>query len=168
MEYAQGDAGNCSTHVESIEPDCAISASANGLSGPTLLTLAAEFAEESSLGTEHFFIAADPTDQIAVKEIVAPEVKNPKSITTFLTLSAVAPRTPSRRRDPIMDFTKSVMLTSDEYVTATLEVRRIRLALAAEKEQNRQNREEARKKKLEEKRGGKPTKRNSSPGGGGG
>ena len=51
-----------------------------------------------------------------------------------------------------MDFTKSVMLTSDEYVTAALEVRRTRLALAAKKEQNRKNKEEPRRRKLEERK----------------
>ena len=98
MEYAQGNASNCSTDVESIEPDCAISTSANGPSGPMLLTLAAEFAEEPSSGTEHFFIAADPTDEIAVEEIITvdPDVENPKSITTFLTLPTTAPRATSR------------------------------------------------------------------------
>ena len=151
MEDAQRDAGNCSANVENIEPDCAISATANGPCGPTALTLAAEFEEEPSSGMEHYFIAADPTDEIAVNEITAvdTDIENLKSITTFLTLPTAAPRATSRRCDPIMDFTKSVMLTSDEYATAVLEVRRTRLALVAEKEQNRQNRKEARKRKLE-------------------
>ena len=72
-----------------------------------------------------------------------PNVENPESITKFLTLPPAMPRAMSRYRDSIMDFTKSVMLTSDEYVTTALEVRQTRLALVAEKEQNRQNREEA-------------------------
>ena len=154
MEYAQGDAGNCSTHVESIEPNCAISASANGPSGPMPLTLAVEFAKEPSSSTKHFFIVVDPTDEIDVEEIAAMDldVENPESIMTFLTLLTAVPPATSRRCDHIMDFTKSIILTSGEYVTVVLEVRRTKLALAVEKEQNRQNREEAKKRKLEERK----------------
>ena len=124
----------------------------NGPYVPALTTFAAEFEEEPSSQTEHYFIAADPTDEIVVHEIAAVDtnIKNPELIMTFLTLPAAAPRATSRRRDPIMDLTKSVMLTSDEYITAALEVRRTRLALATEKETNRQNREEVKKWKLEE------------------
>ena len=151
MEDVEGDAGHYSVDVENSEPDYVISAIANGPCGPTLLTLAAEFEEEPSSSTEHYFIAADPIDKIDVEEIamVDIDVENLESITTFMTLPAAAPCATSRQHDPIMDFTKSVMLTSDEYVTAALEVRRIRLALAAKKEQNRQNREEAKKRKLD-------------------
>ena len=67
MEYVQGDADNCLAHVESVKPDCGISAYANGGSGPMLLTLAAEFAEEPSLGMKHFFIAIDRTNKIAME-----------------------------------------------------------------------------------------------------
>ena len=114
--------------------------------------MAAEFTEEPSSGSKHFFIAANPTDEIVVEEIAAlnPDIENPESITTFLTLPAAASRTTLRQCDPIMDFTKSVMLTLNEHIIIALEVRRTRLALAAEKERNRHNREEARKKKLEE------------------
>ena len=152
MEDAQGDAGQYSADVENSELDCAISATTNGPCGPTPLTLAAEFKEEPSSGMEHYFIAANSMDEIAVEEIavVDTDVENLESITTFLTLPAAAPHMTSRRHDLIMDFTKFIMLTSDEYVTAALEVQRTRLALAAEKEQNRQNREEAKKRKLEE------------------
>ena len=110
--------------------------------------------EEPSSGMEHFFVVADLTDKIAVEEIavVDLDVENPESITTFLTLPTATPRVTSRRHDPIIDFTKSVMLTSDEYITIVLEVRRTRLALAVEKEQNRQQREKAKKRKMEERK----------------
>ena len=139
MEDAHRDVGNYSADVKNSEPDCAISATANGPYSPTLLTLAAKFEEEPSSGTEHYFIEADPMDEIAVEEIATmdTDIENPESITTFLTLPASAPRAMSRRRDSIMDFMKSVMLTLDKYVIVVLEVRRTRLALAAEKEQNR-------------------------------
>ena len=98
MEYAQEDVSNYSMHIEIIELDCAISASANGASGPMLLTLAAKFAGKPSLGMEHFFIAADPTDEIVVEEIavVDPDVENLESITKFLTLPPAAPCAMSR------------------------------------------------------------------------
>ena len=169
MEEAWGNVGQYSADVENSESDCAISTTANGPCGPTPLTLATEFEEEPSLGTEHYFIAADPTDEIAVEAIAAVDtnVENRESITTFLTLHATVPRASSRRHDPIMDFTKSVMLMSDEYVTAALEVWRTRLALADEKEQNRQNRDEAKKRNW--RKGRRQTaKRNSSLEGGGG
>lgn len=43
------------------------------------------------------------------------------SIRRFLTLPTVTARVTQKFRDPIMDFTKSIMLTSDEYVNATAE-----------------------------------------------
>ena len=147
-----GGAGQYAVEGDSSDPDGAISAPGNGPCVLAPTTLAAEFEEEPTSHTKHFFIAADPTDEIAVQEIAAvdTDIENPELITTFLTLPAVAPHASSRRHDPIMDFTKSVMLMSDEYVTAALEVHRTRLALVVEKEQDRQNREEAKKRKLEE------------------
>ena len=88
-----------------------------------LQTLAVEFAVEPCDVTEDYFIAADPEDNIVVEEICAVDsnIKNPESIIRFLTLLTVVPRATSRRRDSIMDFIKSVMLTSEEYVNATSE-----------------------------------------------
>ena len=96
--------------------------------------LAADLVEEPSEATEHYFIAADPVYNIVVDETASidPNVKNPELITAILMLHTAAPRATSRRRNPIMDFTKSVMLTLEEYVNAALEVKRARLAMAAE------------------------------------
>ena len=94
--------------------------------------LIAEFAVEPCEAIEHYFIVVDRVDDIAVEEIAAMDsnVENLESITTFLMLPTVAARAMSRRRDPTMDFTKSIILTSEAYVNALLEVRRARLAVA--------------------------------------
>ena len=73
--------------------------------------------------------------------IMDPNVHNPKSIMQFLTLPAVASRATSTRQGLIMDFTKSIMLTSQEYMNAALEVRCLRFVLIAEKETSKQERE---------------------------
>ena len=101
---------------------------------------AANFAEELTLMSEHFFVAADSTDEIAMEEtvVVDPNVDNLEFVTRFLTLPIVAREViTSRRQNPILDFTKLVMLTSYQYMNATIEVRYARLVVATKKERNR-------------------------------
>ena len=74
------------------------------------------------------------TKEIATRD---PNVHNLESITRFLTLPTVVPRAKSTRRDPIIDFTKPMMLTSKEYANATLEVKCTRLIVAIEKKKSR-------------------------------
>ena len=110
----------------------------NVINSPPKRTLAIKFVKQPLKATEHYFIASNSADNITIDEIatIDPIVENPKSIITFLTLPTTTPRAMSRRWDPIMDFTKSLILTLDEYVNAVLEVRCVRLAMVAEKERN--------------------------------
>ena len=88
--------------------------------------------KEAFEATEHYFIAAHLADDITVDKIatIDTNIENPESITTFLTLPMVAPRATSRRPN----FTKSVMLTSEQYMNVVLEARRARFTMATEKE----------------------------------
>lgn len=69
------------------------------------------------------------------------------SITQFLTLPIVAARVNTRSRDPIMDFSKPIMLTSDQYIAAAAKLNESRAQAARQKEIARREREEKRKRK---------------------
>lgn len=60
----------------------------------------------------------------------------------FLQLPTFAPRANSRRRDLIVDFAKSIILTRDAYKEATMGVRTMRENIALEKKRQMQEREE--------------------------
>ena len=138
MEFAEVGAVNFALEAENLALDWDNLAPHIANSSSELRSLADDFVEELTSTTEHFFIVVDPRDKIAVDEIIAidPTIENPKSITTFLMFPIAAPGAMSRRRDSIIDITKYVMLTSNEYVIVVLEVRWTRLALAVEKERN--------------------------------
>ena len=84
----------------------------------------------------HFYVDADPVDPNLAEDIGAtePEVQLLESITRFLTLPSIAPRVSQRHQDPIMDFTKSIILTSDEYMEAVAELRQAKEDAAKEKQ----------------------------------
>lgn len=102
--------------------------------------------------TEHFFVNVDYSDPTADSDVAGldPEVTEPNSITRFLQLPTFAPRASTRRRDPIVDFAKSIILTCDAYEQAELGVRTRRENAAAEKERQKIEREESRKRKAAE------------------
>ena len=70
------------------------------------------------------------------------------SIRRFLTLPTVTARVTQKFRDPIMDFTKSIMLTSDEYVNATAQVRQAKADAARDKERAREEKELRKQQKV--------------------
>ena len=70
-----------------------------------------------------------------------------ESIMRFLTLPTVAQRVNVRHRDSIMDFSKSIMLTSDQYISAAAHVHEAKATAARQKEIARQEKEERRKRK---------------------
>jgi hypothetical protein len=45
-----------------------------------------------------------------------PEVSLPKSITRFLTLLTITAKTSPRKQDSFVNFAKSIILTSDQYI----------------------------------------------------
>ena len=75
----------------------------------------------------------------------------PESITRFLTLPTITARANPRRRDPILDFTQSKILTSDEYAAAVERQKEPKESVAQEKERLREEKEAAKRRKALEK-----------------
>ena len=107
------------------------------------VNIATDLSRDPNAETEHFFVGVDPAEPTPPEEIggLDPEVQAPDSITQFLQLPSFTPRANSRRRDPIVDYTKSVILTSAEYEDATIAVVNKRENAIKEKEQQKQERE---------------------------
>ena len=115
------------------------------------MDIAAEVDEVPAPTVEHFFVDADTSDPANAEEVVGldPTVSNPDSITCFLTLPTITVRAPRRRLiDPIMDFSKSVILTSDNYVSAIEQLQEKKEEAARAKERYRIEREETKRRKL--------------------
>ena len=115
--------------------------------------LAADFSREPEAATEHFFVGVDPSEEAVDSDVGTFDTEAPaaESITQFLQLPRFTPRATSRRRDPVVDFAKSVILTSVEYEEAAAGIIAAREDAAKEKERQKQQREETKKRKLEEK-----------------
>jgi hypothetical protein len=113
-----------------------------------------EFDEVPDSSASHFFVAPDPSDcaeergEIAGVDIAEGE---PESITRFLTLPTITARASSRRKDPLLDFTKSKILTSDEYAAAVQRLNDAKEFAAREKERMRTEKEALRQRKAAEK-----------------
>jgi hypothetical protein len=91
------------------------------LPGSGGVDIAAELDQVPDVSVSHFFVDADTSDPAIAEEAVGldPTVSTPESIMRFLTLPTITAKAPRRRFiDPVVDFTKSVMLTSDIYVRA--------------------------------------------------
>lgn len=69
------------------------------------------------------------------------------SITQFLTLPTVAARVNACSHDPIMDFSKSIMLTSKQYITIATQLKESKGEAARQNELARLEKEERRKRK---------------------
>jgi hypothetical protein len=76
--------------------------------------------------------------------------ENP-SITKFLTLPTTSARVSNKKQDPIVEFTKSIMLTSDAYIQVAEELKTRSEEAAKEKEKRRIEREDTKRRKVEEK-----------------
>jgi hypothetical protein len=79
-----------------------------------------------------------------------PAVQEVESITRFLTLPTVTARSKPKFRDPILDFTTSHILTSEEFTNAMERWRESRENAAKEKERKAVEREETKKRKAAE------------------
>ena len=109
----------------------------------------AELAEVPDSSAVHFFVDADLTDPTIADEVVGLEQNADAvgSITQFLTLPTVAARINPRKRDPILDFSKSIMLTSEQYINAAAQMKEAKVTAARQKEQARVEKEERKKRK---------------------
>ena len=115
--------------------------------------MANEFDEVPDSSASHFFVAPDPVDSgegaVEIATIDAGEGE-PESITRFLTLPTIAARVSSKCRDPLLDFTKSKILTSDEYTAAVQRLNDVK-ELAAREERLHTQKEASRQRKTAEK-----------------
>jgi hypothetical protein len=109
-----------------------------------------EMAEEPNSQAEHFFVDCDRNDQGLAEEIAGldPAIEEVDSMTRFLTLPTVTKRSKPKFRDPILDFTKSHILTSEEFTNAMQRWKESRENAAKEKERKAAEREEQRNEKL--------------------
>ena len=111
--------------------------------------LEADLGHAPDAETHHFFVDTDPSDLTADPDIggLDTNVTEPDSITRFLQLPTFTPRASSRRKNPIVDFAKSIILTCDAYEEAEVGVRMRWENAAAEKKRQRIERQESRKQK---------------------
>ena len=112
--------------------------------------IATELDQVPDMSVSHFFVDADTCDPPIAREAVGldPTVSTPESITRFLTFPTITARAPRRRFiDPVVDFTKSVMLTSVIYVSAVKQLQEKEEA-ARTKATNKNEREETKRRKL--------------------
>ena len=118
------------------------------------LEMEIEFAEIPDSSASHFFVTPELGDceegaaQIASIDNAEGE---PESITRFLTLPTITTRACSRSRDPLLDFTKSKILTSDEYTAAVERLNDAKESAAREKERLRTEKDALRQRKAAEK-----------------
>lgn len=98
--------------------------------------LKADLAEVPDSNSEHFFVDADPSSPTTADEVIGLEagIDGVESITRFLTLLTVAARVNARHHDPIMDFSKSIMLSSEQYISAAAQVQEAKAATTRQKE----------------------------------
>ena len=87
-------------------------------------TLAIELNQLPIPGTQYFFVNRDSVDPVLNDEITGldNDGNEPESITCFLTLPTITQRCNPHTKDPIVDFSKSVILTSDQYIAATTQM----------------------------------------------
>ena len=84
-----------------------------------------------------------------VEDIVAFESNDsdPYSIIQFLQLPTITTRVKSRRGDPIIDYTKSIILSSSQYVEAAAKIRLSKEVATREKAAQKELREETKRRK---------------------
>jgi hypothetical protein len=104
-------------------------------------------------GTHHFVVDRDSADLALDDEIAGMDNdgNEPESITRFLTLPTVTQWCNPRMKDPVVDFLKSVNLTSNQYIAVATQMQQEREEALREKERNKLEREETRKRKASEK-----------------
>ena len=113
------------------------------------MDLEREFAEAPQATTSHYFVAVEDFD-VGVDEDVAglePDDEEPRSITQFLQLPTMTAQAYGKRKDLIIQFSKSIIITSCQYMEAIAAVKEAKERDKKEKEQARLAREENKKRK---------------------
>ena len=114
--------------------------------------IAMDFAANPTAGPKHFFVGPEQSEGVKDDDLIGLELDDVEenSITQFLTLPTITARSNPRRRDPILDFTKSIILISEDYISPTRSKREAKVLAAQEKERNKLEKEETRKQKATE------------------
>jgi hypothetical protein len=116
----------------------------------------ADFEDVLASSVQHFFIDTDTSGPLLAKEAAGldPAVTTPESITQFLTLPTITARANPHKRlmDPVVDYTKSVMLTSNAYLTTMQQLQEKRNQAAMDKERGCFDKAESKCKKLQERK----------------
>ena len=114
--------------------------------------IVADLAARQSPLVTYFFVDADPIDPNLAEDTGAadPKVQLLESITRFLTVPSIAPRVTQRHQDPIMDFTKSIILTSDKYIEVAAKLRQAKEDATKEKQRQQEEKEKQWKLKATE------------------
>jgi hypothetical protein len=109
----------------------------------------ADFAIMPSIQTQHYFVTVDDTDPNIDEEAAGlnPAISKPQSSTRFLMLLTVTTRINPKRGDPLVNFKKSIILASDQYVEATYQIKYRREEAAMAKERIREERVESKNTK---------------------
>jgi hypothetical protein len=102
--------------------------------------------------SQHFFVDIDSSNARLVKEAAGLDstITNPESITQFLTLPTITTRANPRRRstDPLVDFTKSVMLTVDVYLDVVQQLHERKNQTTIDKERRKTEKAKSKRRKL--------------------
>jgi hypothetical protein len=111
-----------------------------------------DLAVAPSAHTQHYFVTIDDTDPNIDEEAAGldPAISEPQSMTRFFTLPTVIARINPKRGDPIVNFAKSINLTSDQYVEAVHQMKCRKEEVAMAKERIREERVESKKRKATE------------------
>jgi hypothetical protein len=101
---------------------------------------------------EHFFVDVNSSDPDAdvVGGMDEDAAQEDRSIARFLTLPTISASMSNKKWDPIVDFNKSIMLTSDAYIHVVEELKMRAEETAQEKQRRQVQREDEKKRKLQE------------------
>ena len=112
-----------------------------------------DLVQEPNPTSIHFFVDIEPCDRESYREAI--DVDHPNrdldSITTFLTLPTNTARIESKKKYPVINFSKSLILTSEQYITVVQEMKNSKEEAAKQRQNQRTEREECRKCKAVEK-----------------
>ena len=104
--------------------------------------------------TEHFFVNTIALELELSEDIVRlePNCTKPQSITSFLSLPTITQRSNPRRRtfDPIVNFSKSVLLTSKDYMNSIKQMQEQNVERERQKETAHIERAKAKRRKVQE------------------
>jgi hypothetical protein len=111
--------------------------------------IVADFDRIPESTTSHFFVGVDESDPTTTSKIATFDSceSDPHSIMQFLQLPTVTTRVNSTRKDPIIDYTKSIILSSSQYIEASTHIRCCKENAMREKATPKERKEEIKRKK---------------------